>query len=117
MTDDIELAHLLLSAAEKVGYQEYYSVDRLIAYCEQSTSAVGNTVQRLVHHFAGALRARMESETGRVKNKKCHRWEEVVGMSFRPKPALLVCYNRLPFSRITQLTEVQIILDTVPSST
>lgn len=37
--DDIELAHLLLSAVGKVGYQEYYSVDRLLAYCEQSSFA------------------------------------------------------------------------------
>lgn len=62
--DDIELARLLLSAAEKVGYQEYNHADRLLAYCEQSSSAVGNPVQ-----WVPPLHQRTAGENGNGNRK------------------------------------------------
>lgn len=55
-TQDVELARLILLAADKVGNKEYDRADRLLSYYDRSASATGNPVQRVVHHFVGALR-------------------------------------------------------------
>lgn len=47
-TQDVELARLILSAADKVGNKEYNRADWLLSYCDRSASNTGNPVQRVV---------------------------------------------------------------------
>lgn len=49
------LAHLLLSAAEKVGYKKFDSAGRLLTHCECLASETGNPVERTAFYFAKAL--------------------------------------------------------------
>lgn len=96
-THDVELARLILLAADKVGNKEYDRADRLLSYYDRSASATGNPVQRVVHHFAGALRERIESETG-MKEKTTRRRVASMYKLFRPQPASSLCH--LPFPLI-----------------
>lgn len=116
-TQDVELAHLFLSAAGKVANKEYDRADRLLSYCDRSASAIGNPVQRVVHHFAGALRERIESETGKKEKTARRRVADMYNKLVRPQPAIIACYRHLPFPRITELTQVQAVVDNVASST
>ncbi|XP_042939376.1 DELLA protein GAI1-like [Carya illinoinensis] len=68
---DVELVQLLLSKAEKVGYQQHDRARRLLLHCKWISSARCNSVQRVVFHFALALRERIAKESGRsVKTAK-----------------------------------------------
>ncbi|ERN02116.1 hypothetical protein AMTR_s00045p00167910 [Amborella trichopoda] len=62
--NNIELAHLLLSSAEKIANHEYDRAKRLLMMCGSESSPLSNPVQRLVFHFAKALRERVGRETG-----------------------------------------------------
>ncbi|TQE00319.1 hypothetical protein C1H46_014046 [Malus baccata] len=62
-TKDVELAHILLAAAEKVGYQ-FERANRLLLHCEVDASFKVNGVQRVVFYFTEALRERIKQETG-----------------------------------------------------
>jgi hypothetical protein len=68
-TRDVELAHLLLAAAEKVSYRQYDRASRLLLRCEWISSAKANPVQRVVFRFAEALQERIEKEIGRATGK------------------------------------------------
>ncbi|KAM2059134.1 hypothetical protein ACFX1R_033107 [Malus domestica] len=63
-TKDVELAHILLAAAEKVGYQQFERANRLLLHCEVDASFKVNGVQRVVFYFTEALRERIKQETG-----------------------------------------------------
>ncbi|XP_022145180.1 DELLA protein RGL2-like [Momordica charantia] len=103
---DVELAHVLFAAAEKVGYQQYDRASRLLQRCEWTASPVGNAVQRLVFYFAKALRRRIERETGRAAMKEPKEdWEMTL-------EALRGCM-KLPFQQVMQLTAVQAIFEHV----
>ncbi|KAF5462412.1 hypothetical protein F2P56_018418 [Juglans regia] len=67
---DVELAHLLLAAAEEVGFQQYDHASRLLSRSEWISSARGNPVQRVVYQFSEALRERIEKESGREIHTK-----------------------------------------------
>ncbi|OMO82118.1 Transcription factor GRAS [Corchorus olitorius] len=64
-TKDVELVHLLLAAAEKVGYEQFERASRLLSRCEWIASERGSPVQRIVYYFAEALRERIDKATGR----------------------------------------------------
>ncbi|XP_038900209.1 DELLA protein RGL2-like isoform X2 [Benincasa hispida] len=103
--EDVELAHVLFAAAEKVGYQQFDRASWLLQRCEWTASAYGNAVQRLVFYFAKALRKRIERETGReaIKEQK----EEEMNLE-----ALKGCM-KLPFQQVMHLTAVQAIFEHV----
>ncbi|XP_023547741.1 DELLA protein RGL1-like [Cucurbita pepo subsp. pepo] len=104
--NDVELAHVLFAAAEKVSYQQYERASRLLQRCEWAASPSGNTVQRLVFYFAKALRKRINRETGRetIKEPKV---DEVMSLE-----ALRGCM-KLPFQQVMHLTAVQAIFEHV----
>ncbi|XP_024172359.1 uncharacterized protein LOC112178448 [Rosa chinensis] len=68
-TNDVELARLLLAAAEKVGYQQFERASRLLLQCEWIASFKGTPVPRVVCYFAKALGERIEKETGLYASK------------------------------------------------
>lgn len=103
---DVELAHVLFAAAEKVSYQQYDRASWLLQCCEWTASPRGNAVQRLVFYFAKALRKRIARETGREAITEPQEDGEV------NIEALRGC-SKLPFQQVMQLTAVQAIFEHV----
>lgn len=116
-TKDVELAHLLLAAAEKVANQQVDRASRLLTQCELFSSALGNPVQRLVYYFADALRERIDKAMGGW----CKKEPGVVALSYAGEeaeekmkvawPSLVALHQLLPFSNVVQFTAVQAILN------
>ncbi|ERN02117.1 DELLA protein RGA2 [Amborella trichopoda] len=117
--NNIELAHLLLSSAEKISNQQYDGAKRLLMVCEFESSPVGNPLQRLVFHFAVALWEKIERETG----MKSHKPEYIEGEANEDKmlkgyhPAVLAVYQAVPFAKILQFTASQVIIGALASAT
>ncbi|XWS08499.1 hypothetical protein CRYUN_Cryun40dG0007700 [Craigia yunnanensis] len=114
-TRDVELAVLLLAAAEKIGYQQYDSASRLLKQCDYMSLKTGNLVQRVVYYFSEALREKIERETGRPSSKGLRRkplinFDEA---TMRPNPTTLACHRELPFSQIIQFAGIQAIVENV----
>lgn len=120
-TQDVELVHLLLAAAEKVGYQQFASASRLLTSCEWLSSATGNPVQRVVSYFAGALRERIDRETGRYASWKMGGNENysMAGSGTRVSSnlVLLKFHQELPFSQVMLFPGIQAILENIKSDT
>ena len=103
--EDVELAHVLFAAAEKVGYQQFDRGSRLLQRCEWTASPYGNAIQRVVYYFAKALRKKIERETGREAIKE--QQEEEINLD-----TLRTCM-KLPFQQVMHLTAVQAIFEHV----
>ncbi|XP_021291559.1 DELLA protein RGL2-like [Herrania umbratica] len=112
---DVELAMLLLAAAEKVAYQQYDCASRLLKQCDYMTFKTGNPVQRSVYYFTEALREKIERETGSASSKGLRRKplfnldEAMMNLN----PTALACHGQLPFCQITQFTGIQAIVENV----
>ncbi|XP_058071188.1 protein NODULATION SIGNALING PATHWAY 2-like [Magnolia sinica] len=120
-TEDVELTHLLLASAEKIGNWQYDQVRNLLVRCSRLGSNVGNPVQRVVHYFTDALRERIDRETGRVllKGSDGTRWgegEDVEEMQMGPDPALLACHQLVSIPVVTQFVEIQAIIENMVSA-
>ncbi|XP_077239936.1 DELLA protein RGL1-like [Tasmannia lanceolata] len=117
---DVELAHLLLASAEKIGNQQYDRARNLLRQCDHLSSNAGNPVQRVVYYFAEALKERINRETGRMSSKefmKKKRWgEDINDVMMSPHPALLACHEQLPISKVIQFTQIQAIIDNMGSA-
>ncbi|KAF5455391.1 hypothetical protein F2P56_024970 [Juglans regia] len=111
---DVELAHLLLAAAEKVGYQQYERAERMLLRCEWVSSARGNPAQRVIYHFAEALRERIEKESGRVTMKGFEEKDEIV-QGLTNTPTFLINYKQLPFTQVLVFTGIQTMVETIAS--
>ncbi|XP_022761269.1 DELLA protein RGL1-like [Durio zibethinus] len=114
-TRDVELAGLLLAAAEKIGHQQYDRASRLLKQCDYMSSKTGNTVQRVVYYFSEALREKIERETGRpspkgLRRKPLFNFDEAM---MKPNPTTMACHGELPFSQITQFSGIQAIVENV----
>lgn len=108
----VELIQFLIAAAEKVGQQQFDHVSEMLSMCDQMSSATGNPVQRIVYYFTGALRERIDRETGKTTPRglftiSSNVEEAMVSLS----PAILECHQRMPFFQIAQLTGIQAIVE------
>ncbi|CAL5423331.1 unnamed protein product [Camellia sinensis] len=117
-TKDVELVQLLLSAADKLGYQQYDRASRLLSQCEWMSSETGNPVQRIVYYFSEALRERIDRETGRVTLKRAegggiYGKSLVLGSSF----AFLAHHQAIAFLQAIQCAGMQAILENISSAT
>jgi hypothetical protein len=110
---DVELAHELLSTAEKVGYQQFDRARKQLLGCKWGSSARANPVQRVVYHFVEALQERIDKEIGRVSMKGLQRDEETIQGYLNNNLSCLKIGQQLPFTQITQFTGIQAIVDTV----
>lgn len=114
-TRDVELAHLLLAAAEKVGYQQYDRANRLLTRCEWIAYERANPVQRVVYCFAEALRERIDKATGRFTQKE-RRAKCEIAHGLGTNLAALDFHQSVPFNQITQLTSIQAIMENIGSA-
>ncbi|XP_062145222.1 DELLA protein RGL2-like [Alnus glutinosa] len=115
-TRDVELAHLLLAAAEKVSYRQYDRASRLLLRCEWISSAKANPVQRVVFRFAEALQERIEKEIGRATGKGVFEpnIDEIFqGFIISSHLPFLTVYKQIPFTQILLFTGIQAIVEKI----
>ncbi|KAM2059142.1 hypothetical protein TB1_030753 [Malus domestica] len=110
-TKDVELAHIFLAAAEKVGYQQFERANRLLLRCEFAASFKVNPVQRVVFYFAKALRERIDKETGNSMYKGNEMSTYSNGLS--TNLTTLAFYQDTPFHSVMQYPGIQVILESV----
>ncbi|XP_057473025.1 GRAS family protein RAM1-like [Actinidia eriantha] len=119
-TRDVELAHLLLAAAEKVGNQQFERASRMLDHCEWLASPAGNPVQRVVYYFAGALRERIDRVTGRFLSRRRPKEEEkydMRGLGVSSNLLYLKIHQQLPFTQVMLFAGIQAILESVELET
>nr|GMD89285.1 DELLA protein RGL1 [Ipomoea batatas] len=113
---DVELALLLQASAEMVANQQFDRARKLLGLCNQSASANGSTVERIVYYFARALKERMDlgrdTETEESEKVPLNVEEAVMSM----EAAIIACVQDLPFSQVTNFTGVHAILDNITSA-
>ncbi|KAI4329818.1 hypothetical protein MLD38_028162 [Melastoma candidum] len=106
-TKDVELSQILMSAAEKVGEQQFDHAKRLLFLCELSSK--GKTpAQRIVLSFAEALGERIDKMTGKYDPEMQEpRTRQCLSVNL----TLLTCHRLLPFTQITQFTSAQVLVE------
>lgn len=117
---DVELAHFLLAAAEKVSYRRYVCASRLLLRCDWIASSRSNPVQRVVFYFAQALRERIEKQTGRSISRNLAEQENInteMGHLLSTNVLFLKCYQAIPFPQVLQFAGIQTILENIGSET
>ncbi|XP_041020393.1 DELLA protein RGL1-like [Juglans microcarpa x Juglans regia] len=90
---------------------------RLLLHCEWISSAGCNSVQRVVFHFALALRERIAKESRRsVKTGNGgFKQNDLIDEELGSNPSLLAFYRQLPFVQITLFAGIQVISESVAS--
>ncbi|XP_052185081.1 DELLA protein RGL1-like [Diospyros lotus] len=118
-TRDVELAHLLLAAAEKVGYQQFERASRLLDGCHRLASNTGSPAQRIVFYFTEALRERISRETGSFRSRRMERKEKysMPCLAMSSNPVFLKCHQELPFAQATVFAGIQAIVENVALKT
>ncbi|PRQ21606.1 putative transcription factor GRAS family [Rosa chinensis] len=111
-TKDVELAHLLLAAAEKVGYQQFERASRLLLQVEWLASFKGTPVQKVVCYFAEALRERIEKETGLYTSKGNEEMSHYVH-GLGTNLAFIACHQEVPFHPVLQFAAIQTMIENV----
>lgn len=118
---DVELAQLLLAAAEKVSCQQYDRASKLLTQCELTASSTGTPSQRTVFHFSEALRERIDRETGRSSSPILTEEEagnhDVACSKLRFSIAFLAWHKEIPFTQVMHFTAVQSILENIETNT
>ncbi|KAF8039712.1 hypothetical protein BT93_B2048 [Corymbia citriodora subsp. variegata] len=111
---EVDLAQLLLAAAEKVGDRQFDRGAILLSYCELLASKRASPVQRIVLHFVEALQDRIDIETGRMIDMK---GIDGISQGLSTNLATLKCHAQLPFNQVTQFTALQVIIEHTASAT
>lgn len=116
---EVELAHLLLAFADKVGKQQYDQARKLQNLCHFLSSNTGNTVQKVVYYFSKALQERTDRETGRITYKSSES-KDLLAMHLEKTmaccPTFFACFLELPFYQVTQFAGIQAIVESVASA-
>ncbi|XVF22083.1 hypothetical protein REPUB_Repub12eG0143200 [Reevesia pubescens] len=113
-TKDVELVHLLLAAAEKVGYEQFERASRLLSRCEWISSERANPVQRTVYYFAEALRERIDKGTGSIITKQFEK--NGIDNGLNTSITSVSCHQYLPFFQVMQFTGIQALIENVASA-
>ncbi|XP_065863795.1 DELLA protein RGL1-like isoform X2 [Euphorbia lathyris] len=111
--EKVELAEVLLAAADKVGNQQFDHANRLLNLCDCSSSSTGNPVQRIVYYFSEALRMRIDREIGKIRtNGKCQSGV-IDNFTHIPNSIIQACFEGIPFYQAANLTAIQAIVENV----
>ncbi|KAI3414404.1 GRAS domain-containing protein [Psidium guajava] len=114
---EVELAQLLLAAAEKVDDQQFDRASRLFSYCELLASKRASPAQRIVLYFVEALRDRIDKQTGRTISTKGLEGKASISQGLSTSLTSLKCHAQLPFNQVTQFTALQVIIEHTVSAT
>lgn len=66
LLQDLDLAELLQASAQLVATRTFDRARKLLSLCNQSASATGTPVQKIVYYFADALQHRIDREMGKM---------------------------------------------------
>ncbi|KAK6146228.1 hypothetical protein DH2020_020097 [Rehmannia glutinosa] len=113
---DVQLTFDLLNAADKFSDKQFDCAEKLLTKCILLSSSADNNnpVERVVKHFAEALRERVEIERGKIDlERTTFNIEENV---LSHQLIILECEQKLPSSQVTQFTAIQAILDSIGKS-
>ncbi|XP_047148027.1 DELLA protein 1-like, partial [Vigna umbellata] len=115
---DVELAQFLLAAAERVGCHQFERASRLLLHCQLNSSPNnGSPVQRVIFHFAQALRERIDRGLGRTTAKGSEKKEERGWIQKIDTNVALTFHQNIPFNQVMQFTGIQTIVEHVASET
>ncbi|XP_010064981.3 DELLA protein RGL1 [Eucalyptus grandis] len=112
---NVQLAEILLGAAEKVGCQQFDAASKLLNQCDELCCNTGNPVERVVYYISEALREKIDRETGRISIKGLGKKmnldldEDIM----RPSPPIMLSHQLVPFSQIQQFSAIQTIMENV----
>ncbi|KAH7578246.1 hypothetical protein JRO89_XS01G0359200 [Xanthoceras sorbifolium] len=115
-TRDVELVHLLLAAAEKIGYQQNERASRFLSRCEWIAAERANSLQRVVYYFAEALRGRIDKETGRIAAEEFRAGTSLKDHGLGHNISFLKCYQKLPFNQVMYYAAIQAINENVANA-
>ncbi|XP_008813391.1 DELLA protein RGL1-like [Phoenix dactylifera] len=117
---NVDLASLLLAAAEKVSNQQYDRASNLLQECRRLSSDTGNPVQRVVFYFADALQERIDRETGglswKVPKDRGMTAQEAIKATLSAHPLQLALHKKMLLRQIMEFTSMQTILDNVATA-
>ncbi|MED6147661.1 hypothetical protein PIB30_045829 [Stylosanthes scabra] len=119
---DVELAQFLLAAAERVGCHQFERASRLLLHCQWKSDVNANAAQRVIFHFAEALRERINKETGRTEvgiTSSCYdnQNQETEMLQKMSINGSLNCHQKMPFNQVMQFTGVQTMVEHLASET
>ncbi|XP_056172607.1 DELLA protein RGL1-like [Syzygium oleosum] len=114
---NVQLAEILLAAAEKVGCQQFDAASELLDQSDELCCSTGNPVERVVYYFSEALREKIDRETGRVSIKglgkrmalDVDKDKDIMRLS----PPFIATHQLVPFSQIQQFPAIQTIMENV----
>ncbi|GJR68924.1 DELLA protein RGL1-like protein [Tanacetum coccineum] len=113
-----ETEKLLLTAAEKVGRNQYETGSKFLTRCGWVASDSGTPVERVVYYLCEALQKRISKESGIPVPMKLEKLglknENPMGMG--TNPTFLAFHQALPFNQVLHFSGIQAILDQVGTS-
>ncbi|XP_073150100.1 DELLA protein RGL2-like [Henckelia pumila] len=115
---DVELVHLLLSAAENVHSGRFDVASKLISRCLWVASDSGSPVQRVAFYFAEALQQRIYREKVWITGEKMRNQpvKREACLALGTNNTFLAVHQELPFAQVTQLAAIQAIIENVKTS-
>ncbi|KAL1825701.1 DELLA protein RGL1-like [Daucus carota subsp. sativus] len=119
-TSGADLAHLLLSAAEKIWDGKIDSARRMLAFCQCKASRSGNPIERLTSYFSAALQERISRETGsrRISTISDNaRTPNFNGLFTGVDQTAVAIHEYIPFSKVLHFASTQTILEHVENET
>ncbi|KAK6937278.1 Transcription factor GRAS [Dillenia turbinata] len=104
---DVELAHHLYAAANKISNQDYDCASKLLNHCNWVSSFSSKPVQRFAFYFTEALCKRIKQETGKIaagglEEQRRNQMREKGQYSLRA----LSCHRDLPLRKMILFTGV-----------
>ncbi|CAI0467008.1 unnamed protein product [Linum tenue] len=114
----VELARLLLEAAEEIGARRFARAKPLLERCDWASSPTGTPVQRLVFYYSRALRDRIDRETGRIASRDVAREQsfDLYKVMMTPSIAAAEFHRKVPFAQVAQFAGIQCIFEHVERS-
>ncbi|KAF8041683.1 hypothetical protein BT93_A0323 [Corymbia citriodora subsp. variegata] len=112
---NVQLAEILLAAADKVGCQQFDEASGLLDQCDELCCSTGNPVERTVYYFSEALREKIDRETGKISIKGLGKRMtlDVEEDSMRPSLPIIAHQQLVPFSQIQLFSSIQTIVENV----
>ncbi|CAI0541446.1 unnamed protein product [Linum tenue] len=117
-SNDVELIHHLLRAADELDHKQYEQATHFLDLCDSSSSKTGNLAQRITHYFVQALREKLRNETSSGTHLVAYLMSEFQRLKVEEtitaiSPIVAVLHEKIPFFQVGQLAGVQAIVERV----
>ncbi|KAI3792205.1 hypothetical protein L2E82_06078 [Cichorium intybus] len=110
---DIKLLLTLLASAEMTGQRKFDRATKLIESCNNTSSAEGNPIERLVYYFSEAIREKINRGVGRAAHDglKTIQMFDLQEVLMSVDTSILSLNQRLPLWRICQFSGIHTIIE------